>query len=193
MRKTGVNPLFFIPLMLLVSCKGVKNHNHKMIDLYVNESVKTINLDAGISKYTAKFTNYSDRPIVISFTYNRWLPIIQAYTGEIKNDSIVNILSTGTSFYRNMGLDTLLSGETQRYFVDISHDAKPTEENPVVLISFEYYYLDDFSKSPFSTDFVQAEYFILMHKKDGICIFKTDLDFVYNQHEYNKHKLPSCR
>lgn len=171
---------------------GNRNTRDRFMILYEKPSLDdSLHFSTGITEYEVKFTNLSNEPVVVPFTYHRWLPISQSYTGQSKEGKIVEIRSRGTTFHRTMGIDTLNVGETQRYFVKISNEARPDDSNPIVIISFDYYYLSDFAKSEYSTDYVRQESFILWKQKDSFGIYETDAGF--DPHVMKEHSNPRLR
>lgn len=190
MRTLRLYIALFAVILLFSFCKSKEVRSRvRVMDLYRKPLLEeSIDVSTGITSYELKFTNKHAQKVIIPFTYNRWLPIMQSFTGKITRDSITEIYSRGTTYHRSLGLDTLMPGETQRYFVNISNEAAPSDKHPIIIISFQYYYLDDFIKSEYSTEYVKQESFILWKSDSLIITYPTN--FGFNPNFSTSHILP---
>lgn len=165
----------FWTVLLFHSCSSVQKKNEKVFTLYRNHSSSVIQNQETREDYNfiAKMTNPYDEPIIIPFIQNHLLPIEQRFDCDIGNDSLIDFGALGTGHYFYYGLDTLYPGETQRNFVALTEFEVHARRSKFTIISFQYYFLPNFSFTTLDRDKSNKEFFITyIDDTDGIKVFK---------------------
>lgn len=164
-------------ILLFLSCSEEQNKKEKVFSLYKNYSSSVIMNQETREEYNfmAKMTNPYDKPIVIPFIQNHLLPIEQRFDCEISNDSLIDFGALGTGHYFYYGLDTLQPGETQRNFIALTEFEVHERRSKYTIISFQYYFLTDFSFSSINRDKSNKEFFITyIDDTAGIKVYKPE-------------------
>lgn len=180
--------------LLIPSCDRDDGGQHRIISLYSNATFHKVPADdplrIGVTRHIAKVHNKHDRPIVIPIDYcHKWY-VERTFLTDVKGDSLIDIAGIGTSFYLDLGVDTLYPGETQRYFVDLYRLNYPLGSDAYAIIAFRYFFLDDFSKHPYDHRFRQDESFILYRDSArDLHIYETRPGF--NPEVHVTHPLPA--
>lgn len=175
----------------VTSCNAGGEERSKVIQFYKYSNPKIITPEETYItyEYMAKLTNPYKEPIVVPFIQYHQLPIEQGFGCEVKDDSLINIAGYGTGDYFYFGIDTLFPGETQRNYVLLPEYYKRKRRSPYNIISFEYYFLKDFVKTPWSSDVKQHEFFILFEDSlQNVHIYPTNKGF--NPYIHHSHPLP---
>ncbi|MCF8243847.1 MAG: hypothetical protein K9J37_01975 [Saprospiraceae bacterium] len=183
---------FFSFLILFSSCGcNPPDKDLKVFKFYKNLSAVEIpNEETRLDySFSGKMQNPFNEPIVIPFIQTHLLPIEQAFSCDVNGDSLVNIASHGTGDYFYYGLDTLYAGETQRNFVLLDEYYTRVRNSPFNMISFQYYFLKDFSNDPWNSEVAKQEFYILYKDSSSqIHIYQPMKGF--NPHVNHSHPIP---
>lgn len=182
----------FLFLILLSSCvHNPPDKDLKVFKFYKNLSAVEIPNEVTRQSYyyLAKMQNPFNEPIVVPYIQTHLLPVEQGFTCDIKGDSLVNIGSRGTGHYFYYGLDTLYAGETQRNFVYLDESDTRIRNSPFNMISFQYYFLKDFSNDPWNGEVAKKEFYILYQDSSRqIHIYEPMKGF--NPYVNHSHPIP---
>lgn len=184
------NKIFISFIAFLISCGFAKFENHReAVKLRLQTSVFEVDtLYESVVNIPVELTNYSNDTIVVPYIGERELPIGEIYHGIIQNDSIA-IASMITTYYNEGRIDTLASGESKKFIVSISHEAKPNRRSPVVLVSFDFYKLAGFRLAPYNERDIEVECIILyLATENEIRAYETEPEF--DPHWMPNHPLP---
>ncbi|MGH1438431.1 MAG: hypothetical protein ACRBG0_28655, partial [Lewinella sp.] len=122
--------LILIIALIFVSCFRNKDRGGIM-QFYRNQHYGDLKprYDSGLTDYSLKIKNTHSVPIVVPFSLYHQIPIVHEFITKKSEDKIVDFIETGVGFIPNLGVDTLLPGETQRYFVDVLNTIDLMEPN----------------------------------------------------------------